>query len=226
MARATRFPFLRRRGADRADRHVDRGGHAADLRHRPPRPPSDRRRSAACWTSSARDGRCRVLLLHHPPVATMTDYRRRLVDGDDLGARARTHGRSSWSCAATSTSSSSAPCSRTAPLDPGGGRALGLAARRRPPSRGRLHHLRPDPRRREAGRSTSSCGGSTWPRARFASVFKRRLQTGDGLGRRSAWRPRASLGRPRSANACARWPAPGRACRSTAGISWRRSRDR
>ena len=27
---------------------------------------------------------CRVLLLHHPPVATMTDYRRRLVDGDEL----------------------------------------------------------------------------------------------------------------------------------------------
>jgi 3',5'-cyclic AMP phosphodiesterase CpdA len=32
------------------------------------------------------DGACRVLLLHHPPVATMSDYRRRLVDGDDLGA--------------------------------------------------------------------------------------------------------------------------------------------
>jgi 3',5'-cyclic AMP phosphodiesterase CpdA len=29
---------------------------------------------------------CRVLMLHHPPVATMTDYRRRLVDGDELGA--------------------------------------------------------------------------------------------------------------------------------------------
>jgi len=29
---------------------------------------------------------CRVLLLHHPPVATMTDYRRRLVDSDELGA--------------------------------------------------------------------------------------------------------------------------------------------
>lgn len=29
---------------------------------------------------------CRVLLLHHPPVATMTDYRRRLVDADDLAA--------------------------------------------------------------------------------------------------------------------------------------------
>ncbi|MGD9510480.1 MAG: metallophosphoesterase [Geminicoccaceae bacterium] len=27
---------------------------------------------------------CRVLLLHHPPVATMTDYRRRLVDADEL----------------------------------------------------------------------------------------------------------------------------------------------
>ena len=27
-----------------------------------------------------------MLLLHHPPVATMTDYRRRLVDGDDLAA--------------------------------------------------------------------------------------------------------------------------------------------
>jgi 3',5'-cyclic AMP phosphodiesterase CpdA len=32
------------------------------------------------------DGACRVLLLHHPPVATMTDYRRRLVDGGDLAA--------------------------------------------------------------------------------------------------------------------------------------------
>jgi 3',5'-cyclic AMP phosphodiesterase CpdA len=29
---------------------------------------------------------CRVILLHHPPVATMTDYRRRLVDGAELGA--------------------------------------------------------------------------------------------------------------------------------------------
>jgi 3',5'-cyclic AMP phosphodiesterase CpdA len=29
-------------------------------------------------------GLCRVLLLHHPPVSTMTDYRRRLVDGDAL----------------------------------------------------------------------------------------------------------------------------------------------
>lgn len=28
---------------------------------------------------------CRVVLLHHPPVATMTDYRRRLVDSDDFG---------------------------------------------------------------------------------------------------------------------------------------------
>ena len=32
------------------------------------------------------DGACRVLLLHHPPVATMTDYRRRLVDSDELEA--------------------------------------------------------------------------------------------------------------------------------------------
>lgn len=32
------------------------------------------------------DGSCRVLLLHHPPVATMTDYRRRLVDSDELAA--------------------------------------------------------------------------------------------------------------------------------------------
>ena len=29
---------------------------------------------------------CRVLLLHHPPVATMTDYRRRLVDAAELAA--------------------------------------------------------------------------------------------------------------------------------------------
>ena len=29
---------------------------------------------------------CRVLLLHHPPVPTMTDYRRRLVDSDELAA--------------------------------------------------------------------------------------------------------------------------------------------
>jgi len=28
------------------------------------------------------DALCRVVLLHHPPVATMTDYRRRLVDAD------------------------------------------------------------------------------------------------------------------------------------------------
>lgn len=32
----------------------------------------------------AGDRCCRVLLLHHPPVATMTDYRRRLVDADEL----------------------------------------------------------------------------------------------------------------------------------------------
>jgi 3',5'-cyclic AMP phosphodiesterase CpdA len=34
----------------------------------------------------AADHPCRVLLLHHPPVATMTDYRRRLVDADELAA--------------------------------------------------------------------------------------------------------------------------------------------
>jgi 3',5'-cyclic AMP phosphodiesterase CpdA len=32
---------------------------------------------------------CRVVLLHHPPVATMTDYRRRLVDGDEFAAALR-----------------------------------------------------------------------------------------------------------------------------------------
>ncbi|MEK0084666.1 metallophosphoesterase family protein [Benzoatithermus flavus] len=32
------------------------------------------------------DDACRVVLLHHPPVATMTDYRRRLVDADAFGA--------------------------------------------------------------------------------------------------------------------------------------------
>lgn len=35
------------------------------------------------------DGACRVVLLHHPPVATMTDYRRRLVDGDEFAAALR-----------------------------------------------------------------------------------------------------------------------------------------
>ena len=34
----------------------------------------------------ARESLCRVLLLHHPPVSTMTDYRRRLVDGAELAA--------------------------------------------------------------------------------------------------------------------------------------------
>ena len=34
----------------------------------------------------ADDKLCQVLLLHHPPVATMTDYRRRLVDSDELAA--------------------------------------------------------------------------------------------------------------------------------------------
>ncbi|MFO1072149.1 MAG: metallophosphoesterase [Geminicoccaceae bacterium] len=34
---------------------------------------------------------CRVVLLHHPPVATMTDYRRRLVDGDEFAAVLRRH---------------------------------------------------------------------------------------------------------------------------------------
>ena len=34
-------------------------------------------------------GACRVVLLHHPPVATMTDYRRRLVDGDEFAAALR-----------------------------------------------------------------------------------------------------------------------------------------
>ena len=52
---------------------------------------------------------CRVLLLHHPPVSTMTDYRRRLVDGDALGLFSSI-ARSSSSCAVTSTSSSSAGC--------------------------------------------------------------------------------------------------------------------
>jgi 3',5'-cyclic AMP phosphodiesterase CpdA len=32
------------------------------------------------------DDTCRVVLLHHPPVATMTDYRRRLVDADAFAA--------------------------------------------------------------------------------------------------------------------------------------------
>lgn len=41
-------------------------------------------RLAAILAELAQEGRCRVLLLHHPPVATMTDYRRRLVDADDL----------------------------------------------------------------------------------------------------------------------------------------------
>lgn len=37
------------------------------------------------------DGACRVVLLHHPPVATMTDYRRRLVDGEDFALALRDH---------------------------------------------------------------------------------------------------------------------------------------
>ena len=37
-------------------------------------------------------GACRVALLHHPPVATMTDYRRRLVDGDEFAAVVRRQG--------------------------------------------------------------------------------------------------------------------------------------
>lgn len=32
---------------------------------------------------------CRVVLLHHPPVATMTDYRRRLVDADGFARALR-----------------------------------------------------------------------------------------------------------------------------------------
>ena len=39
----------------------------------------------------AQEGRCRVLLLHHPPVATMTDYRRRLVDADDFARVLQAH---------------------------------------------------------------------------------------------------------------------------------------
>lgn len=34
---------------------------------------------------------CRVVLLHHPPVGTMTDHRRRLVDGEDFAAVLRRH---------------------------------------------------------------------------------------------------------------------------------------
>ena len=49
-------------------------------------------RSGPCWTGGAGE-RCRVLLLHHPPVATMTDYRRRLVDADDLARCCGTAGR-------------------------------------------------------------------------------------------------------------------------------------
>jgi 3',5'-cyclic AMP phosphodiesterase CpdA len=39
----------------------------------------------------AADDPCRVLLLHHPPVPTMTDYRRRLVDADELAAVLERH---------------------------------------------------------------------------------------------------------------------------------------
>ena len=38
-------------GRDRADRHVDRCGDAADLRYRPARPTPDRGARAACWTA-------------------------------------------------------------------------------------------------------------------------------------------------------------------------------
>lgn len=41
---------------------------------------------AALLDRTQTDGMCRILLLHHPPVATMTDYRRRLVDGGKLAA--------------------------------------------------------------------------------------------------------------------------------------------
>lgn len=41
---------------------------------------------AALLDATTGDGLCRVVLLHHPPVATMTDYRRRLVDGDKFAA--------------------------------------------------------------------------------------------------------------------------------------------
>ena len=64
---------------------VHRSRDATDLRHR------QARRAASCAAlERLLDGLspkdlCRVLLLHHPPVATMTDYRRRLVDGDAPG---------------------------------------------------------------------------------------------------------------------------------------------
>jgi 3',5'-cyclic AMP phosphodiesterase CpdA len=38
------------------------------------------------------DGTCRVVLLHHPPVETMTDYRRRLVDSEEFAALLRRRG--------------------------------------------------------------------------------------------------------------------------------------
>ena len=95
---------------DRPHRHVDRRGDAAHLRHRPPRPPADRRAEQMLdrWATTVRAGFCCCIIRRW---RRMTDYRRRLVDGDELEAVLRP-GRSSWSCAATSTSSSWARCRR------------------------------------------------------------------------------------------------------------------
>ena len=79
------FPFLRRRGS------VALIGMSTAIAT-PPTFATGRlgrrqlRGLEALLDGLAAESLCRVLLLHHPPIATMTDYRRRLVDGDAFAA--------------------------------------------------------------------------------------------------------------------------------------------
>lgn len=127
------------------------------------------------------DDCCRVLLLHHPPVATMTDYRRRLVDADELAhLLQRRH-------------VDLVLCGHQHIFQLGGLRSAGTAI---PVVGAPSASLHGGDRHHEGGYLiydlTAMPGG--WAidlelrrfdldTARFASVFKRRIQTGAGSAR-------------------------------------------
>ncbi len=90
---------------------------------------------------------CRVLLLHHPPVSTMTDYRRRLVDGDALGAVLEHRPVELVLCGHQHIFQLGWDAHQRF-RDPGRRGTVGLVAWRRSAPRGRIHHLRPRARPR------------------------------------------------------------------------------
>jgi 3',5'-cyclic AMP phosphodiesterase CpdA len=84
---AAAFPFLRRRG------EVTLVGLSTAVASPPTFATGKLGRRQVEALAGVLDGLeeapCRVLLLHHPPVATMTDYRRRLVDADRFAGALR-----------------------------------------------------------------------------------------------------------------------------------------